>query len=180
MKLLRRLFSRHPKINATTAKIDEMVYLMNYEKYYGDTFSGLGQDYLRQEVLAELFLFRGWSTQFGYRIFSSDMNVSEKLIGETVNSTKYLGLAVFQEIHGFSVEEVLGMDYISLIEDRWRIYDLIVATHTGESIPTMEIIAELTNVLGVTDPTITYQLTSDFLGQLEQIKRNAISLGMLR
>jgi len=180
MKILRRLFSKRAKINAATAKIDDMVYLLNYERHYADTLTGLGECQMGPEVLAELFLFRAWTTQFGYRIFCSDKDASEKLIAKTINSTKYLGLAMFREVHGFSVEDTLGADYMSLVEDRWRNYDLVVSTHTGDGIPTMEVMAELTRRLGVADPAVTYQLSIDFLGQLDQIKKTAIELGILR
>lgn len=180
MKLLRRLFSKRPKINAATAKIDDMVYLLNYKRHYANVLTGLGKFNIGPEVLAELFLFRAWTTQFGYRIYSSDNDVSEKLIGETINSTKYLGLAMFQEIHGFSVEDILGADYMSLIDDRWRNYDLIISAHSGEGIPTMALMTDLTGRLGVADPAVTYQLSIDFLGQLDQIKKAAIELGVLR
>jgi hypothetical protein len=179
MKILRRLFSKRPEINAASAKIDDMVYLLNYERHYADTLTGLGESRMRPEVLAELFLFRAWTTQFGYRVFCSDKNASEKLIGETVNSTKYLGLGMFRKVHGFSVEDTLGADYMSLVEDRWRNYDLVVSTHTGGGIPTMELMAELTRRLGVADAAVTYQLSIDFLGQLDQIKKTAIELGVL-
>lgn len=180
MKRLRRLFSKQPEVNAATAEIDDMVYLLNYERHYADTLAGLGKSHVRPKVLAELFLFRAWTAQFGYRVYSSDKDASEKLIGETVNSTKYLGLSMFRQLHGFSVEDTLGADYMSLVEDRWRTYDLVVSTHRGEGIPTMELMTELTRRLGVVDPTVTYQLSIDFLGQLDQIKKTALRLGVLR
>lgn len=179
-KILRRLFSKQPEINAATAKIDDMVYLLNYERHYAGILTGLGESPAGPQVLAELFLFRGWTVQFGYRIFSSDKEASEKLIGETVNSTKYLGLAMFREVHGFSLEDTLGADYMSLVEDRWRNYDLVVSTHIAGGIPTMELMAALTRRLGVADPAVTYQLSMDFLGQLDQIKKTAMELGVLR
>jgi hypothetical protein len=180
MRILRHLFSRRPEINASTAKIDEMVYLLNYDRHYADLLTRLREPSLRSEVLAELFLFRAWTAQFGYRVFSSNTDASERLIGETVNSTKYLGLALFREVHGFSLEDALVADYTSLVEDRWRNYDLVVSTHTGRGIPTMELMTALTRRLGVADPAVTYQLSMDFLAQLDQIKRTALELGVLR
>ena len=176
MGFLQRLFKPRTPINAATAKIDEQVYLLNYRDHYAPI---LGKS-VTPACLAELYLFRAWTAQFGYRIFSSSPAASEKLIGETVNSCKYLGLGVFREIHGFSIEETLGQAFIDLIEDRWLSYDLCVTEASGaEKVPTLELIAVLTDRLNVADPTVTYKLSFDFGAQLEAIKATAIELGVL-
>jgi hypothetical protein len=165
------------EINASTAKIDEQVYLMNYRDHYADILV----EHVTPRRLAELFLFRAWTAQFGYRIFSSNPEASEKLIGETVNASKHLGLGVFQQAHGFSVEAELGSDLLSLIEDRWRDYDVVVSTMPkADRLPTMEIVRVLTNRLDVTDPAVTYKLSMDFLFQLDLIKRTAMEIGVLQ
>lgn len=164
------------EINVSNAKIDQQVYLLNYRDHYQNI---LGDD-TSPPVLAELFLFRGWTAQFGYRIFSTNQEASEKLIGETVNSSKYLGLALFEKVHGFSVERELGSDFISLIEDRWQHYDIIVSTLPQvDRLPTTEIINVLMQRIGVTDPRVTFKLARDFLTQLDLIKRTATEIGLL-
>jgi hypothetical protein len=96
-----------------------------------------------------------------------------------VNATKYLGLGAFQQVHGFSVETVLGSDFISLIEDRWQDYDVVVSTMPkADRLPTMEIITVVTNRLNVADPIVTHKLSMDFLLQLDLIKRTAIQIGV--
>ena len=177
MGLFTKLFRKTPEINVATAKIDKQVYLMNYRHHYATILN----EHVTPRRLAELFLFRGWTAQFGYRIFSSNPAASEKLLGETVNASKYLGLAAFQFAHGYSVELELGADYISLIQDRWQSYDhVIVATRPKPGIPTWEIAACLTDRLGVADPLVMFGLAKDFLLQLELIKRTAIDIGVLR
>jgi len=164
------------KINAESAKIDRQVYLLNYTEHYSDI---LGR-HLTRKRLAELFLFRAWTVQFGYRIFSSDHDASEKLIGETVNAAKYIGLGMFQLTHGFSVESELGAKFIPLIEDRWRGYDLVVSTMGKQGqLPTMDIIAALVERLQVADPAVTIKLSVDFLAQINLIKRTAMEIGLL-
>jgi hypothetical protein len=176
MGLLRKLFGKPPEINASTAKIDEQVYLMDYRAHYADILG----DHITPLRLAELFLFRAWAAQFGYRIFSSDPDASEKLIRETVNASKYLGLGMFEQVHGFSVENELGTDFISLIEDRWRDYDVVVsAMPRADRFPTMEIIAVLTKRIDIADPEVTYKLSMDVLVQLDLIKRTAMEIGIL-
>jgi len=130
--------------------------------------------------LAELFLFRAWTAQFGYRVFSSNPTASEKLIGETINASKYLGLVAFQQVHGFSLESELGAEFIDLVEDRWRDYDVVVSTMPkADRLPTMEIVGVLANRLSVADPVVTYGLSMDFLRQLDLIKRTAMEIGVL-
>jgi len=166
-----------PEINAATAKIDEQVYLMNYRDHYADILG----DHITPSRLAELFLFRAWTTQFGYRVFSSDAEASERLIGETVNSSQYLGLGMFEHLHGFAVEGELGADFILLIEDRWGDYDDVVVSIQPEAdrLPTIEIMTALTKRLDIADVEVTYKLSIDFLAQLDFIKRTAMEIGIL-
>ena len=176
MGFLKRLFGTRPEINAATAKIDEQVYLLNYREHYTPILG----DNATPPRLAELFLFRAWTAQFGYRIFSTNHASSEKLIGETLNSCKYLGLAFFREVHGFSIEETLGKDFLDLIEERWRDYDICVTAASDRAkLPTIEIISALTGRLGLADPTVTYQLSMEFIAQLDLVKRTARRIGIL-
>ena len=171
-----KAMGKPPEMNAATAKIDELVYLMNYRDHYADILGA----HVTDRRLAELFLFRGWTAQFGYRMFSTNPEASEKLIGETVNASKYLGLGIFREVHGFSVESELGSDFLTLIEDRWYDYDHVIVTTPKAGIQTMEIVSVLTKRLDVSDPVVTYRLSIDFLSQLDVIKRTAIEIGLLQ
>jgi hypothetical protein len=175
MGLFAKLARKRTKVNVSTAKIGQQVFFMNYAKEYG----GVLGEYLTTQRLAELYLFRGWTAQFGYRIFSTNPDASETLIGEVVNSTHYLGLGMFEQTHGFSIESALGADYLTLIEDRWRVYDLIVSTWTGDGIPTMGLISVLTERLQIADAFVTYPLSINFLTQLDFIKRTALEIGVL-
>ena len=165
-----------PDLNAATAKIDEQVYLLNYRNHYAEILG----DHATPVRLAELFLFRAWTTQFGFRIFSADAASSEKLMAETINSCRHLGLGVFEKIHGFSVETELGGDFFTLLEDRWQTYDKCVITSPdGGQLPLVPIITAVTNRLGLADPMVTYQLSYDFANQIELIKATALELGLL-
>jgi len=183
MSFFKRLFKRAPEINSATAKIGEQVYLIRYRDHYARVFQGLAEcaERLTPRRLAELFLFRAWTTQFGYRIFSSDAGASEKLIGETVNATMYLGLGCFELVHGFSVEEELGSDFLALIEDRWWKYDeaVIANRESARSIPTVAIVSALADQLDLHDRFVELRLTVDFLDQLDLVKRTAIEIGVL-
>ncbi len=49
-----------------------------------------------------------------------------------------------------------------------------------DRLPTTEIIALLTERLGVADPEVTSGLSMDFLLQMDFIKRTAMEIGILR
>lgn len=176
MSFLQKMFFRGPKIDTASAGIDQFTYLMNYREHYAPIL----EDHISDRALAELYLFRGWTTQFGYRIFSSNPEASEKLIGETVNSTKYLGLGIFKVTHNFSVEEVLGDEYMNLVETRWQAYDVRVSTDLGKGIPTRQIVGVLDDFMQIQDPVVTMKLSTDFLVHMDAIKRIAMEIGLLR
>lgn len=163
------------QINFAIAKIDQQVYLMRYDSHYLEVLG----DQLTHRRLAELLLFRAWTAQFGYRVYSSDRAASEKLIGETINATKHFGLAAFKLMHGFSIEAELGADFITLIEERWREYDLVISTMLKpERVPVMAVAATLARHLEISDPAITSRLAIDFATQLDFIKRTAQEIGV--
>lgn len=170
-------FRKRPAIDFHSAKIDTMVFLLNYREHY----RALLESDLHPRQYAELFLFRAWACQFGYRIFSTNPELSEKLIGETVNSCTHIGNKMFLLLNKISIEGVLDNDLLSLIEDRWQRYDLVVSTDPQNSgLPTIQIIGELCKCLGTSDPIFTYALSRDFLIQIELVKKTSIELGVLQ
>jgi hypothetical protein len=176
MSIFKKLFQRPPEINASSAKIDAQVYLLNYQEHYAKI---LGQ-FVTPPRLSELFIFRAWTAQFGYRIFSRVPDASEKLIGETINSTRVFGLSMFEGMHGFSVETELGAKFMDLVEDRWGDYDVVIERHGKSGLPTVEVVTALTARLNVADPVVFSALAMDFLSQLGLIKRTAQELGLLQ
>lgn len=176
MKFLNKLLKRREKIDFGVAHIDQFTYLLDYRKHYSPMFS----ESISDETIAELYLFRGWATQFGYRIFSSDQETSESLIEETVNATKYIGLNVFQELHNFSLEQSLGEQYMRLLSSRWRSYDEQVVGNMSDGIPVNFIVSQLLRNIGSNDPIARFSLSHDLLTLLGQIKSRAIEIGLLK
>ena len=166
---------------AEDAEVGKFIFLMNYKEHYAEVFKEISSNdqFITSRILAELYIFRGWTTQFGYRIFSSNEDVSEKIIGEVVNSSNYLGLGLFEKLEGVSVEKELRGNYLDIIENRWRKYDLIVSTNTEDGIPTRKIVGELTDLAGIKDPLVFMALCYDFLGHLDKIKEKSLEIGLL-
>ena len=165
------------EVDYKSALVDDLVFNLDYRSRYAPVL----MEFLSESAIAELFLFRAWATQFGYRMFSTNAEASEHLVGETVNSCKYIGLDSFAQIHGFSVEDRLGDDFISLIEDRWRNYDLVISTDVKrQGIPTAQVIAVLCKKLSIDRNDICDALSTEFLLQLDNIKKRALQLGILK
>jgi len=82
-----------------SSKIDfsKYFYIMNYSKHYAEFLEGVPD---KSKVISELFLFRAWTTQFGFRMFSPNEEISEKVIYEIVNQSNTLGKGCFVELKG--------------------------------------------------------------------------------
>jgi hypothetical protein len=97
-----------------------------------------------------------------------------------VNGSRYFGLAAFKLTVGVSIETELGADFMTLLQDRWESYDLVISTTPKLArLPTTEIISVLTHRLDLADPLVTHGLSMDFLRQLDLVKRTAMEIGIL-
>lgn len=160
-------------------KIDlgKYFYLMKYKEHYQEFLSGVSN---KSKVISELFLFRAWTTQFGFRIFSSHENVSEKIIYEVVNLGNTLGKGTLLILEGIDIEKTLNNEFISLLESRWQEYDKVVICYRNEvAIPTRQIISKVCDQCNIKDPMKFVWLCIDFLSHMEQIKKESLSLGIL-
>lgn len=152
---------------------------MDYRKHYQPIFSS--EDTLTDKVLAELFLFRAWTTQYAYRMFA-DAQAHDALITETVSSCAHLGTGIFQTKHGFSIEDELRNAFIELVEDRWRQYDDVVIENKDSEalIPARQLCGTLMRVSGVTDPFALIGLSADFSSHVARIGDNCIANSMFK
>jgi len=151
---------------------------VKYNDHYSDFLTGLPK---REEAIAELFLFRAWTTQFGFRIFSANTEWSEKIISEVVNQSKYLGQALLFEVDRTDVQEDLSGSFMSLLEERWQAYDAKFLEYKEQypPIPTRMICAQVTEYCGIDDPDKFVWLCEDFIRQLDAIKKEALRSGLL-
>lgn len=166
------------EVNTKGHIIGETTYLMDYREHYGSSFGETGTA-LSNRILAELFLYRAWTAQFAYRMVA-DQRAHDALISETVNACNHLGLGVFELTHGVSVEEELGNDFISLIEDRWETYDSVVTEHFGgqevdnDNLPLARLAGAFTDRAGVTDPLVLYAVAMDTGNHVHEIADNSM------
>ena len=155
--------------------IADVTYLLNYRKHYEPVFESLERP-LANSVLAELFVFRAWTTQYAYRVFS-DASAHDDLITETVSSCSHLGTGIFEKTLGISVEAELGNEFIELVEDRWWQYDDIVVKNKDPdtAIPTRQLCGKLLSLAGVVDVEAFVRLCTDFLSQVQGIRDNCLA-----
>lgn len=154
-------------------EIAQFFVFMNYSDHYFDFLVG-NLDYRR--AIAELFLFRAWTTQFGFRIFTSDGELSERIAAEVVNQSKYLGKDLLRTVDGGNVGEGPSASFMSLLEERWQAYDRSFLQYRAADprVPARMICSQVTEYCGVRDPARFAWLCEDFTRQLEAVRNEVL------
>lgn len=153
-------------------------FLIDYKKQYAQFL----EDLPYQEVcLSELFLFRSWTTQFGFRIFNSFPEFNDSIIYHALNQAILFGRGGFKIGYGIDIESVLGGTVTSIVSNRWQAYDAKVEQNKERAeIPTRMICAELMERCLTSSPSNYMWICSDFITNLDQLKKEAISIGLLQ
>lgn len=182
MGFLRNFFDRQDSLTANNIneklKIGSHFYLIKYNDQYADFLDGVQN---KKKVIAELFVFRAWTTQFGFRVFSSQPVISEIIIGEVFNQGK-LGKGILNKIEQVNIEVETNLEYEDLIESRWHEYDKVFIDNKNSEtqIPTRQICEKLTEFCKIKDPEKFIWICIDFVKQLETIKQEALKSGLLK
>lgn len=182
MGLLDKLFGKKQPL--TTENINEKLsigeyfYLMSYNEHYSEFLNGIEN---KNKVIAELFVFRAWTTQFGFRLFSSQPEVSEEIIGQVFNQGK-LGKGMLNQLEQVDIEVETNREYVDLMDSRWQDYDSIFIENKNSEtpIPTRQICGKLTDFCDIHDPMKFIWLCTDFIKQLDGIKQEALKNGLLK
>ncbi len=183
MGLFENLFSERNEITLENfnkkLKLGEYFYLMTYQEYYKNFLEGLNN---KKKIISELFVFRGWTTQFGFRLFSSKPLISEKIIESIVAQGKQLGIRMLNELEQVDIEKETSMRYIDLIDSRWQEYDnMFIENKSSElPIPTRQICGKLEDFCEIKDPAKFVWICNDFILHLNNIKEDAIQTGLLK
>lgn len=83
--------------------------------------------------------------------------------------------------HGFSVEEELDSDFISLIVDRWETYDSVATEYTSgpksddDKLPLAQLANACMDLAGVIDPLILFSVAMDTGNHIQEIAENSIN-----
>lgn len=178
MRVFDKLFKKKKSIDIENLDVGEYFYLMSYNENYTEFLSGIEN---KNKVIAELFVFRAWTTQFGFRIFSSQPEVSEEIIEKVFNQGK-LGKGMLSLLEHVDIEIETNREYVDLINNRWQEYDKMFIEHKNSEIPipTREICSRFLDFCDVHSPIKFIWICTDFMKQLEIIKQKALKIGLLR
>ena len=138
-------------------------YLFDYGMHYLGFLSGMSA---RARTIAELFLFRGWATQFGFRMFSTHPELSVSIMHETVNLlANTLVRAMLAAEYNVKFEQLYADDFTSLLHSRWQHYDGIFRESRTEKdrLAAFRICAASTEHCSARDPVKAMLLTADYL-----------------
>tara|TARA_Y100001958_G_C21187591_1_gene516334 strand:- start:764 stop:1312 length:549 start_codon:yes stop_codon:yes gene_type:complete len=147
-----------------------------FGEHYEDILNGVDN---KKKMIAELFVFRFWTAQFGFRIFSSQPVISEKIIEIIYNEGK-LQMESIHKDEEVDIESELNKKYDDLIDSRWQEYDKVITENDSDSLPTMKLCGKLLDFSGGSDAGKLYLMSTDFLSHLNQIKQEAIKIGLLK
>ena len=155
---------RGPSPNvAMEISLDDYLYLFDYGMHYLGFLSGMSA---RARTIAELFLFRGWATQFGFRMFSTHPELSVSIMHETVNLlANTLVRAMLAAEYNVKFEQLYADDFTSLLHSRWQHYDGIFRESRTEKdrLAAFRICAASTEHCSARDPVKAMLLTADYL-----------------
>lgn len=107
-------------------------YLMSYKEEYADFYEGLE---IPDRVLSELFLFRFWLTQCGYRLCKPEELSKDEILKDIIPNGLTLGKGMFEWINSVNLERSLGENIVELMESRFHLYDSAFISGTCASDP---------------------------------------------
>jgi hypothetical protein len=149
---------------------------LNYITHYNNLFSSLDFE-INSKIIAELFIFRAWQTQFGYRIaFGNSNNITELIISEVIELCKK-GNKLLLKRYNTNIEKELNNSIINIINYRFLEYDDLFIENNMENgkftIPTLKLCGKALDNCGIIDPSILVQFSVDFLSLQSDIFLNA-------
>lgn len=148
------------------------------------------------KAISELFLFHGWTTQFGIRIFSRIPDESNQIASELVYICNKLGQIELAAKYGivftgpanaqlrFLTKGKLAYsareDFDSILDSRWQEYDQLYMQCNGkyEEFAHSAICERVLNYCGTENPLQRTMLVCWYMRRLIEIKFDAVDCGM--
>ena len=163
------------KPSAATVKeipLDDFIYRVDFDDHYKHILSGCSD---RPKVLTELLLYRAWTTQLGFRIFSAYPAISEQILREVVGLTNTLGRAMLELGYKVTLDRLFDVDFPTLVETRWRQYDLALQANSTEAEPLApnRVCAVLTDRYFAGDPLKNEILSLDYVFLMGKVQVEA-------
>lgn len=108
------------KQGSPTGSQGQFYYTIDYDNEYKELLAALSD---RATALSELFLFRFWLTQYGYRLLKPKEVLEDDLLNDIISNGLTFGRGVFEHAHYVNIEKTLGNSLVALMEDRFKAYD---------------------------------------------------------
>lgn len=146
---------------------------MDYEDRYAEVLP-LAPD--RKVAISELYLFRGWTTLWAFRLLSPNREIGEKITYQAWNESGTLGRIVMEAKYNITIPDS------SVVESRWQAYDEVyLRDRTPEKpIPDLALGSKAAWFCRIHDPTGIILLTTQFLAHFVEIKEETIRLWSAR
>ena len=156
-------------------RLDKYLYLFNYSEHY-ETVLKEASD--RDKMICELYLFRAWTTQLGFRLVSTNPDISDAIISETVNLSKF-GAGILAQTEKVDIESIYGQKYIDIMSARWEHYDDIFNANRDTNFAAQALATALQKVSDSESINNMMVLPVHYLSHLEEINQEAVSVGLL-
>lgn len=148
-------------------------YLCKYENHYDVFLKGVLN---KSRILCELFLFRAWVTQLGFRLANPKREFSDGVIYEVVNLCSTLGRGLVLDFKGIKIEEIFDNNFISILNERWQDYDDVFLKHQGNPEESFWAISKrVCELCAISEPEKQKWLCEDFTLQLREIMTDYLS-----
>jgi hypothetical protein len=159
--------------------LGKFFYLMDYAEHYKKFLKDVSDI---PKVISELFFFRAWTTQLGFKLFLPSETNPEKFSLEISNQDKIFGKKMLFHVNRIDIEKTLNDKFINLLDDRWDFYDKIYFDFKDENppVPVKEICGKLMEYCGIDNNEKLNLLQKDFSDNLEQIKQELIKLEIVK
>lgn len=155
-------------------RLDKYLYLFNYSEHYEAVLKEAAD---RNKMICELYLFRGWTTQLGFRLASTNPDISDVIIGETVNLSEF-GAGILAKTEKVDIESIYGQRYIDILSARWEHYDDIFIANKDANFAAQALAAALQKFSGSESINNMMVLPVHYLSHLEEIAKEAVSIGL--
>ena len=154
-------------------------YLMEYKKHYKDFLTGFKE---QDRIIAELFLFRLWTTQFAFKLFCLNDKVYQLIGSDIVGQGRTFGKSILHQLENVNIEKVLNGEFLDLMDERWVVYDKTFSENKkiSDSVPSEKICCNLLSFCNINDKSKLEWLSKDFEKHLNLIKEEIIKLGITK
>jgi len=156
-------------------------YQMKYREHYKPILNDIADG---RKAICELYLFRVWTTQFGFRLCCADKGkIAERLVFNTVNlCVSSLAVGLFNLYNQVDVCRDIGGDLKEILVKRFEEYDQVFFKYRAENnlLPVQVCSLVMDNLKISSDANKVNFLCADFQAHMGKIAEEANDLGIIK